>query len=436
MQRLRRELDRPYDARLMGSSSSPAFLLTMAFYGGTLAAARCLGQRGIPVIMADTHRRAPALWSRFVVRRERCPPVRPLERYVDWLLAHGARNPGNVLYATSDDLAWAFAQREAELRRYFRLLTPPFASVARLLDKRALYAACAAVSIRTPWTRFPCDNDELDAVAREAPYRVMVKPRTQVLFTSMRKGIIAATADELRKGYKAFLRANRYDTGLLERQPDLERPMVQEYCSSENIYAISGFCDPRRDLFVARAARKLIQWPRRAGIGIAFEDVSLDESLADRVLRLCEATGFFGVFEAEFVDNGRDRLLIDFNPRFFGQMGFDAERALPSAYLAYLAATDDIPRLRAEVNAAKRWLARGPMLFLDKTALLLTTTAERLVGRAPAAVKPSTAANQTLVFDSKADPGDRLPGIVDSALQIAWALRHAPAVLRRAARGT
>ena len=64
----------------------PAFLLTMGGYYGTLAAARCLGHAGLPVVVADETHFAPALWSRYVVSRHYSPPVRPLAPFVDWLL--------------------------------------------------------------------------------------------------------------------------------------------------------------------------------------------------------------------------------------------------------------------------------------------------------------------------------------------------------------
>src|SRR5262245_56308276 len=101
--------------------SAPPFLLTMPAYGGTLAAARCLGERGISVIMAGDTFLAPARWSRYVTRWERCPPVLEAGPFLDWILSFGQREPGHVLYPTSDDLAWLFADHRRELSMYFHL---------------------------------------------------------------------------------------------------------------------------------------------------------------------------------------------------------------------------------------------------------------------------------------------------------------------------
>lgn len=389
----------------------------------------------MPVTVADARRFAPARWSRHVARSVRCPPPRPLDRLIEWLITFGARNPGQVLYATSDDLAWAFAERQSELRRSFRLLSPSFESIGRVLNKAALREACLDAGLGVPRTWFPVD-DEVEGVVREARFPLIVKPRTQVHFTSMVKGTIVRSPDELRRVYGQFARSHRYESAFGGAHLDIERPMVQEFHPGEPIYAISGYCDPPRQLFVARGSRKLIQWPRQAGVGIAFADAPVDADLAKGIQRLCERTGFFGVFEAEFVVSSSPPRLIDFNPRFFGQMGFDAVRGLPSPYLVYLAGIGDEERLAREVRAAQGWRPRPSMLYLNRTALAWTRTAERLVGRAPATLPVPRPSEQACVVGAVTYPGDWAPAVVDGISQVVEALIHPRSSLRVALRGT
>jgi D-aspartate ligase len=424
----------------MSPSSRPGFVLTMAAYYGTLSAARCLGNRGVPLIAVDAGRLSPTLWSRYVTRREHCPPVRPTERFIDWLLAMGHRDPGHVLYATSDDLAWAFAENEKDLKRCFRLLTPAFADVAGILDKGTLYEACAAAGIRTPRTWFPTSEDDLESIARQASFPLIVKPRTQVLLTTRRKGRVVASLDELRRAYVAFIDLDRHHPRLMEGRAFFAQPMIQEFCAeggSEAIYSLSGFSDSRHGLFVCRAALKLAQWPRRAGIGIHFADAPVDEVLAQRVQRLCEAMRFVGVFEAEFVGSQTNPMLIDFNPRLFGQLGFDVARALDSPFFVYLAATEQFSRLRAEVDAARAWRPTGEILFANRTAMAWTRAAERLVGRqpAPGAIGRVSNGHAVRTVDAVADGRDWVPGVLDSMQQLANVVGHPRSVLRAAKRG-
>jgi len=414
----------------------PALVLTMGGYYGTLAAVRCLGHAGLPVVVADDRPFAAALWSRYVVRRHRSPAVRPVDPFVDWLVDLGRRTPGCVLYATSDDLAWAFADRGDELRRHYRLLSPPFETVHGLLDKRRLYATCESFGLSVPRTWFPRDESDLEVVAREAQLPLLIKPRTQVHFTSQRKGRIVRRVSELKVAYSDFLRFNRYDEGFLRRHPEVEHPMLQECLSAdEPVYSISGFCDCRAGHFTTRASLKLIQWPRLAGVGLYFEDVPVRPELADKLQRMLESLGFVGVFEAEFIGASSAPQLIDFNPRFFGQMGFDVVRGLPSPLLVYLAAIGDDAQLRTEVQAARSWRPLGPMHFVNKTALTLTRTAERLVGRPPAQVNGAPGTNGAgATVDAVGDSQDWLPTLLDGMQQVGGALRHPRATLTAALR--
>jgi predicted ATP-grasp superfamily ATP-dependent carboligase len=414
---------------------SPGFVLTTASALGSLAAVRCLGERGIPVFVLDAQRFAPAAWSRHVVRREVMPKVRPVGQFIEALAAFGARNPGHVLYASSDDLAWAFAERETLLRRSFRLLTPAFACVARLLDKRELYAACGDAGIPVPHTWFPESLEDVDRASKAARFPVIVKPRSQVFFTSARKGVLVSSPRDLRWRYAAFAHDNRYEDAISLERPCIARPMIQELHTSEPLYSISGFCDPRRGLFVARAARKVLQWPRRAGVGIAFEDAPLETALAEGLRRLCELTGFFGIFEAEFVCASDGMRLIDFNPRLFNQIAFDVERGLPSPYFAYLLAVGDADRLESAVHAAQDLRFAGGAVFKHAAMIAWTRAAERIVGRTPEAVPSAMRNGASIVVDAATDAQDWVPGIVESLQQVTRALQHPRSTLRAAARG-
>jgi predicted ATP-grasp superfamily ATP-dependent carboligase len=415
-------------------------VLTTASALGTLAAARCLGEHGVRVVVLDAHRFAPAAWSRYVRRYERAPTVRPIGPFLDALLDFGERNPGHVLYATSDDLAWMFAEHETELKRSFRLLTPPFDCIARVLDKRDLYAACEELGIAVPETLFPESEPEVDRAGARLRFPVIIKPRAQVFFESARKGVIVRSASALTAAYRAFASGNRFEPTITSRRPSIARPMIQELHTAEPIFSVSGFCDPRKGLFVARGGRKVVQWPRQAGVGMVFEDAPLDVSLADDVRRLCAATGFFGVFEAEFVQGGGTMRLIDFNPRLFHQVGFDVARGLPSPYLVHLLALGETERLEAAVEAARNWRSSRPLVFLHRSSLALTRLAERIAGRAPERVPESLrgarfCASDALVVEAARDAYDWVPGVVEGLRQVGHVLQHPRSTLRAAARG-
>jgi hypothetical protein len=95
-------------------------------------------------------------------------------------------------------------------------------------------------------------------------------------------------------------------------------------------------------------------------VGLCFEDVEVHQRLAADVARLCRHIGYFGPFEVEFVQSDGRYQLIDFNPRFFGQMGFDVSRGLDLPYLVYLAATGERRELERQVRTARQRTTETP----------------------------------------------------------------------------
>lgn len=419
------------------------FLLTMPAYGGTLAAARCLGRHGIPVTMAGHGALVPARWSRHVARWVRCPPVGETDRFLDWLFAFGEREPGHVLYPTSDDLAWLIADRASDLRRSYRLYAPSVATVLRLLDKRALHESCARVGVDTVPTAFPAGAEPALAAARELGFPVLLKPRTQVLSATRAKGKFVEQPGELADAYAGFLAYNRYGPGLPKLLPGADLPMLQVFRPQANdgIYSIAGFVGPGPDQVAARASRKILQRPRRLGVGVCYEEAPVDAGALDGLVRLCRAVGYVGVFEAEYVPEGGRLELIDFNPRFYGQMGFEVARDLPLGYLSWLGACGEEQALARTLSEARRWSEGRGYVYCDRLVLGLTLLAQRLSGRMTATEATRWRQWQKdhrrhrLLIEAMDWPGDRLPFLVSAAFQIQFALRHPRAFMRNVARG-
>src|SRR5262249_52020819 len=121
------------------SSCAPALLANSGFYG-TLAATRFFGENGVPVYLADDDLFGVTRWSRHVARRIHGPSLSDTTRFVEWLLGVGAREPGIVLYPTSDDAAFLYALHRDALSAFYRMLSPPVGVMLEVLDKRRLYA--------------------------------------------------------------------------------------------------------------------------------------------------------------------------------------------------------------------------------------------------------------------------------------------------------
>jgi predicted ATP-grasp superfamily ATP-dependent carboligase len=335
------------------STEIPALLL-MPEYDGTLAAARSLQKMGVPVHVASSQPLAPALWSRGVKRRLRSPAFKRGPTHVlEWLLEHGTREPGAVLYPTSDEMAWLISRHKNALKDHYRLYSPGIETLRAVLDKRRLYMACAMIGIDVPRTWYPEDEAELTRITGASTH-FLVKPRTQVFFKSQAKGGLTHSLADLKRVWQDYRRSS-FAPELVADMEDITIPMVQEFIAvaKQGVHSISGFVNKEGKILATRGSCKLLQLPPSAGIGVCFESLEPDPKLVTAIATLCQRLGYFGVFEVEFLQSDDRHLLIDFNPRYYGQMEFDIARGMELPWLAHLSALDDEP---AAINESQSML--------------------------------------------------------------------------------
>ena len=411
-------------------------LLTMPTYLGTLAAARCLGRAGLQVTIAGSELLSPARWSHYATRFVHCPEPRHSREFLEWLLAFGEREPGHFLYPSSDEVGFLYAAHQAELARHFKLYQPPFAAIATLLDKKALHAACTKAGIATVDTWFPKSVEEAASLAPKLPFPLMIKPRTQVMLASLSKGIVVNSASDLAGRYRERLRLDSYPAETLASFGCDLPPMLQVYCGAarEGIYSVAGFVDESGQLLGARASVKVLQRPRHVGIGLCFAAAELHPEIAESLARLCRESGYYGVFEAEFIIDGARHMLIDFNPRWYGQMAFEIARGLPLPLFAWLSAMGDTEGVRELAASASRVRQGDAVIFCHRFFLKFLLLVQRATGTMTAAESRRWtewyATNRTRAVDASADPNDRLPGVVHAVSELLDAVRHPRGFLR------
>jgi predicted ATP-grasp superfamily ATP-dependent carboligase len=418
-------------------SERPPVLLTSANYCGTLAAARLLGSSGYLVTVAEAGRSGPASWSRHVAHRVVCPPLTPPDAFIRWLVDFGRQHPGHLYYPTSDDLAWLTSAHLEQLSPHFLLLSPPLATLERLLDKASLHALCVEAGVDTPRAWFPRDRADLEAVAAQATFPVLIKQRTQVLSGSHTKGLLATTAVELLERFEPFERQNPHDPAVSGAWPEACRPMVQEFRSEAGggTLLVAGFADRDGRVLAARAGLKLLQRPRRLGIALCLEEAPLDPELTAALGRLCAAAGYFGVFHVELIRSEGRQLLIDFNPRYYHHMSFEIVRGMPLPLFVVAAATGDRAALEHLAVEALRSAEPRGRVFTHWLDLRVMVTGQRLFG----AMTPDEAgrwqrwseAHRGATVDAVWDGADRWPTLFDVSNRLKDWVRHPRSFLRK-----
>lgn len=411
-------------------------LLGDATWWGTLAAARDLGSRGVAVTLASDAQIAPARWSRHVDRVLRYPghgePVRALE----WLLDFGRRFPGHVLYPTSDELAWLLAANRDELGATFRLYSPRIEALACLLDKKQLGQAALASGLCVPEAWCPVNEEEVLRLAEGATFPLYVKPRTQV-FSTHGKGQRVERRAELLSAWRLWHSRARFPADVAKSMPGCERPLLQaSYPGCDRIFTVDGFIDETGELFSTLGCVKVLQWPRGSGPGICFEHAPVPPSIQNGLSRLFRRVGFYGVFDAEFIEHAGCHLLIDVNPRFYNHMAFEVERGLPLPWMAYLGALGDRGALRAAVESARR-SGGGPAAYVHRLPLRMMLGMQALTRGMTAEERARWRSWLAIPAGSVTDPvrqdGDVWPAVGQIALEIGRFVRHPRAYLRHLA---
>ena len=174
-----------------------SLVLATAGAGGTIAAVRNLGAKGVDVEVISSERLGAAAWSRYAKRTYSAPPESDSQQFLERLLAIGEANPGRILLPTSDETAWIYAENALLLERHFRLYHPPISSLRRILDKKLFSDAAISVGLSVLPSWDPLSLEELAALAPNLPFPILIKPRTHVHRVRNDKGVVVDSPHEL-----------------------------------------------------------------------------------------------------------------------------------------------------------------------------------------------------------------------------------------------
>ncbi|MEI8026072.1 MAG: hypothetical protein WCI18_06970 [Pseudomonadota bacterium] len=413
----------------------PGTLLSLGDYYGSLAAARSLGSLGAPVFFADHRSLTAGGFSKYVVKRVAAPSPLDFKSYGDWLESFGKSHPGLFLYPTSDDMAYIISFRAAALSQTFALYQPSLNAIMNLLDKSRLAVKAKEVGLKMPET-FSVNSiqDILDQI-QDAPGPFLVKPKSQIGLLTKGKGIFCPTRAEVSAALSLFLERVTFSDQILNYDPSLNLPLLQAYHQSavDGMLSIAGFVSRDHNHAVFLGSEKIFQRPRRLGVGIGFSARSVPTEISDRLLKLCESVGYFGVFEAEFVQDEAtgDFLLVDFNPRYYGQMAFEIARGVDLPRLAYFGATQNQVAFEKEVAKAKLAVTR-PEATSSKYALgwvlSLMIKCQKLGGKVPRVEYRDwlhwLEDSRIPMYDAVSSKEDKWPKRIDQFLFWKHALRH------------
>lgn len=368
---------------------------------GSLAVARSLGRRGIPVhLLFDDH--PIAKFSRYVQSSSTWPGPND-----DGALEHLRRLgfEGWVLFPGGDAEAQFISKNHEALSRVFRVTTPPWDVVRWAVDKRCTYELAAELGIDHPWSCYPQNRDE---VARlQCRFPLILKP-------TVRKETNAFTAAKAwRVDHRAELLA-RYDQAVACVGKD--GLVIQEWIPGNGSaqFSYAAIWDRDRPL-ASLVARRSRQYPITFGYTSTFVE-SIDrpeiEEAAGRFLR---AIAYRGLVEIEFKYDAReDRYkILDVNARAWTWNALGRRAGVDFPYLLWrTAAGEKFVPVRGRAGAAWMHASR------DVIAAVQEMCAGTL---SPFAYLQSLCAPMTFAAFA---PDDPLPGLVDFPLTLQRSLRR------------
>ena len=405
-------------------------VLCNASYYGTVAAIRSLGRAGIPVVAVDNGLLSTGRRSRYSKYYLSSPPFESAD-WPDWLLTLSRDGVRRAIYATSDAVSFALADRREELSSAFDLYQPNLETMMCILDKGLLQQHARAVGIETPETWFPQSADDADRTVREVGGQIVAKPRSQLCASSGAKGMmINSNAMDRRRIYDRLFRHFGLNNAFTKRFPEMAMPMLQRYYpeSVKEIYSLSGFRDMSGSHVVLRAAMKILQLPRCLGIGLCFEETEVIPELAQQTIRLCERIGYYGAFELEFIVVQGRMLLIDFNGRFYNQLAFDIARGMDLPGLVYAGATGATGELERLISRAELRDKELSLAFCNGFSLSLSVAAQQIfkkMSREEAARwREWRKMYEGRVVDAIRDSDDPLPAVFDIASRVGQYMRY------------
>lgn len=274
---------------------------------GSLAMARSLGRRGIPVgFVTDDHRIASfSRYTKFSATWAGPDGADAANELLE--LARRYDLDGWVLFPGGDSEVRLISQNHALLSSVFRVTTPPWETTQWALDKRLTYERAATIGIDHPWSYYP--RDRQDVAQLECAFPVILKPTT-------RRSVNALT---LAKAWRVDDRAalqSRYDqaVALVGTNGFVLQELIPGDGSAQFSYA--AVCD-RGQPIASLVARRTRQYPIDFGYTSTFVETVENKEVEEAGSRFLNSLGYSGIAEVEFKYDRRDEhyKILDVNMR-------------------------------------------------------------------------------------------------------------------------
>jgi D-aspartate ligase len=293
-----------------------------------LALLRTFARKGIPTILLD-HELSISMFSRYRGRFRRSPNPANENEYVDYLLAIAYRENLNgwCIFPNSDEIVWLLSRNRDALVRHYRIPTPGWNVIGKLLVKKEAYAAAESNGIPIP--RIYWHRNLEDLLEQPLSFPLVIKPSVRHHFYGKvrRKAYLIKNTKEL---------IDRYT--MVSAIIDTSEIIVQDFIPGgpQNLYS---FCPFFKDgnVVAGITARRSRQHPMDFGHASTFVELVNCPDLEVIAAKFLKLVGYYGIAEVEFMHDPRDRIykLLEVNPRFWGWHSLAIAAGVDLPYMVY-----------------------------------------------------------------------------------------------------
>ncbi len=236
--------------------------------------------------------------SRYVHERVRIPHPRTEEHeFIDYLLRNAQKWKDALILETNDDIAVALSKNKDRLKKYYRIMTPEWDILRKMVEKPATYRLADDCNVPHPKTFLLKTPEDLRGIQDKISYPCILKPVLGHLFFS----------EFHSKNFKVF------HFGELSSKFELcsksgHEVMVQEIIPGpdSNIYQCIKYVNSNGKTAATFVSRKLRQNPPQFGVArvaISHDAIPFIVECTESMIRQMD---YRGLFTSEFKKDPRD----------------------------------------------------------------------------------------------------------------------------------
>ncbi len=325
---------------------------------------RSLGQKGIPVVGADSDRLAVTFFSRYCVRRMvYTDPRTDEDAFVGGVLNALGDNAYDMVVPMFDRTLLPLARRKDEVSRLARFPFLDYESLMQGRDKARTVLVADRCGLRVPTTRVVHSESDVEAALADIEGTVLIRPRESEGSAGVRRVVRREEAVSVWREVAG------------QHGPSIVQSFVPWGGFTYDVDVLmGGDCLPRA-VFVAKRIRT---YPPLAGPTSCGQGVRCPE-LAEMAVHLLKEMRWTGPAEVEFRIDPRDGrpTLMEVNPRLWGSLYTAQVAGVDFPYLLYRMAMDGDVEPVTEYRTDRR----ARYLFTLDLLCMATHPARRSIAR-------------------------------------------------------